>query len=140
MNTIAITQAKERLDNLPPENPDFSNDVKLLAESGLKEAIAPLTRLLVYKASWDHHTCCEEPLHEEVRMTLRKFVADDNSEFRYEAAREAIALHAQESENFYKDILKTWAIELLVGLTYHNCINREWAREQLKKLVGTQVL
>jgi len=125
---------------LPSENPDWELNlaVKLLVDSGLKEAIAPLTSLLEYEASWDHMTCCAGMVHGLAQTTLRKFVAH-NPQFLYEAARAALELLARQKNEWYRDLVKTWTIELLRGLASTTDPQRDWAREQLKEL-GTQVI
>ncbi len=125
---------------LPLENPDLVLDlaVKLLVDSGLNEAIAPLTSLLEYEASWDHMTCCAGMVHGRAQTTLRRFVAD-NRQFLYEAARTALQLLARQNNQWYKDLVKTWAIELLRGLASTTDTKRDWAREQLKAL-ETQIV
>ncbi len=135
---LKLQIGQQEVQSLPSESPDAEFAVSLLADSGLKEAIAPLTKLLVYSSSWDHHTD-EDSVHELARTTLRRFLAD-NSEFRYVAAREALALLGQQHVDYYRDTVKIWAVELLVGLTYPTSVHRDWAREQLKELVGTQVV
>lgn len=120
---------------LPTENPDIEINlaVKLLEESALKEAIMPLTNLLEYEASWDHITCCANMVHGLAQRTLRKFVAY-NSEFQYEAARAALEILARQNNQYYRDLVKTWAIELLRGIVSTTDPQRDWAREQLKEL------
>jgi hypothetical protein len=122
---------------LPAENPDAEYAAKLLLESGLKEAIGPLTELLVYQASWDHTTCCEDGVHDLAMTTLRKFLAE-KPEFRYEAARAALALLARQDNSFYRDLVRTWAKELLTGLANSATTERDWASEQLKGIDAVQ--
>ena len=135
---LKLRIGKEWAAGLPPENPDEEYAVSLLAQSGLKEAIAPLTNLLVYEASHDHYTCCEDPVHDLARKTLREFVAG-NSEFRYVAACEAIELHDQSTNDFRRDELLSWAVELLAGLAYDTNVHDKWARNMFKKLVGAEL-
>lgn len=125
-------------DNLPPENPDADYAVKFLADSALKEAISPLTNLLVYEASWDHVTCCEDSVHDLARTTLRKFIADDPDLY-YEAAKVALALFERLDNKYYKyykDIMKTWAEELLKWLVNSASKYSDWANDQLRNLNG----
>jgi hypothetical protein len=120
---------------LPPENPDVELDlaVKLLVDSGLKEAIAPLTSLLEYDASWDHTTCCAGMAHSVARTTLRNLVAN-HPQFLYEAARTALEILARQKDEGSRDLVKTWARELLRELAASTDSQRDWAREQLEEL------
>lgn len=52
----------------------------------------------------------------------------------------ALARLPQQQGAFYRDLMKTWAIELLVGLTHHNWVQRDWARGQLRDLVGADIV
>lgn len=122
-------------ERLPHENPEVQRDcaVRLLVGSSLKEAILPLTELLVYQASWDHQTCCEDPVHHLALTTLREFVAND-AKLQYEAARAALSLLSRQASGFYEDIVKTWTAEILNMLANSASTQCDWAREQLKGL------
>jgi hypothetical protein len=118
------------------EFPEAEYVVSFLVESGLKDAIVPLTSLLAYETSWDH-SGAEDFVHNLARTTLRKFVAG-NPEFQCEAARAALALHADKKglSDYYRDLRRVWAVELLTGLANSGCPESDWACEQLSAIEG----
>jgi hypothetical protein len=59
----------------------------------------------------------------------------DNPDFQLEAARAALALHVEAKVPYYRDLVKTWAMELLLGLANSTTsTERDWANERLKQL------
>jgi len=116
------------------EFPQVEYAVSFLVESALKEAIVPLTSLLTYETSWDHRGV-EDFVEDFARTALRKYVVD-NFGFHHEAARAALALHAQLSAKapYYRDLVKAWGMELLVGLANSDSTERDWARKRMKEL------
>jgi hypothetical protein len=118
------------------EFPEAEYVVSFLVESGLKAAIVPLTSLFKYETSWDHRGA-EDFVEDLARTTLRTYVAD-NPDFQLEAARAALALHAEAKVPYYRDLVKTWAMELLLGLANSTTsTERDWANERLKELEAT---
>jgi len=137
--------------------------VSLLVDSGLKEAIVPLTKLMTF--AWDNrnntsfldHSDIPEDVQVSARTALRKLLANTpDPEFRYEAALEAFNIHEELSRQMsahrvaysynaeksrqvsacYADFLKSWATELLYGLV-NSTAWQDWARERLKELEAT---
>lgn len=135
---VGISLAEKLVaDEFYHEFPKAEYVVSFLVESGLKDAIVPLTSLMAFETSWDHKEA-EDFVYDLARETLRKYVAD-NPDFQYEAARAARELHTQLSGQrlkgeYYRDLVKTWACEVLVGLANSTSEKRDWAREQLKEL------
>jgi hypothetical protein len=76
-------------------------------------------------------------VHSLAQTTIRSLVSN-NPQLLYIAARAALEILARQKDEGPRNLIKTWAMELLRGLASTD-VGSEWAREQLKEL-GTQAV